>query len=169
MSKKVSFFTFLVMILVLSLAACAPREPEEEAAYEDPEAARQALMDADRAWSETVGDVDAFTGYFAEDGYFLPPNAPWAQGPGQVRPMAEQLFATPGLELNWTAEFAEVAESGDLGYTVGTFQETLEGPDGEPVTREGKYTTVWRKTEAGEWKVVADTFNYNAPAGSGAE
>jgi hypothetical protein len=31
------------------------------------------------------------------------------------------------------------------------------------MTSEEKYVTIWRKDEAGAWKVVADIFNSNAP------
>jgi hypothetical protein len=32
------------------------------------------------------------------------------------------------------------------------------------MTSESKYVTIWRKDEAGAWKVAADIFNGNAPA-----
>lgn len=154
-------------LLILALAACTPAETEdtEMAAgeYGTEEDLSQSLMEADRAWSETVGDAEAFASYIAEDGYFLPANGPRLQGRTSIQSSLDQLFQMPGLELRWQADVAEVAESGDLGYTMGSFLETVEGPEGETVSREGKYVTVWEKQQDGSWKVVADIFNYDAP------
>ncbi len=55
------------------------------------------------------------------------------------------------------------SKGGDLGYTIGSFELSVNGPDGEPAMREGKYLTVWEKDQGGNWKVVADIFNYDAP------
>lgn len=43
---------------------------------------------------------------------------------------------------------------------------TVDGPDGSPATRTGAYTTVWKKQNDGQWKVVADIPNFDSPAGS---
>jgi len=56
-----------------------------------------------------------------------------------------------------------VSQAGDLGYSIGTLEFTVDDTEGNPVTRNGKYTTVWRKQEDGQWKVVSDTFNFNSP------
>lgn len=59
----------------------------------------------------------------------------------------------PGFVLAWEPEFAKVAESGELGYTLGHFQ-ALD-PDGK-VLNKGTYTSVWRKNPKGEWKWLID-------------
>lgn len=151
-------FVFAV-VTGLWVAACAP-QPEPV----DLEAERQALRAADQAWSNTPPDVEAFASYLAEEAYFLPAEAPMAQGVEEIRSIASQLFTAPGFSLTWTAIHADVSSAGDLGYTVGTFQLQLNDPQGNPVQRSGKYTTVWKKQEDGQWKVVADVFNYNEPA-----
>lgn len=65
---------------------------------------------------------------------------------------------TPGFVLNWEPEFAKVAESGELGYTLGHFQ-ALD-PEGK-VLNKGSYTSVWKKNPSGEWKWLIDVgINY---------
>lgn len=59
---------------------------------------------------------------------------------------------------------ADVSSSGDLGYSVGTFELTLNDSEGNPVTRKGKYTTVWQKQTDGQWKVVSVTPNLDSPS-----
>lgn len=59
----------------------------------------------------------------------------------------------PGFVLAWEPEFARVAESGDLGYTLGHFQALdAEGK----VLNKGSYTSVWRKNSQNEWKWLID-------------
>lgn len=59
----------------------------------------------------------------------------------------------PGFVLAWEPEFARVAESGELGYTLGHFQ----AMDSEgKILNKGSYTSVWRKNPKGEWKCVID-------------
>ena len=41
---------------------------------------------------------------------------------------------------------------------------TADDGEGNPVTRNGKYTTVWRQQEDGQWKVVSDKPNFDRPA-----
>ncbi|PYX88395.1 MAG: nuclear transport factor 2 family protein, partial [Acidobacteria bacterium] len=54
---------------------------------------------------------------------------------------------------------AEMAASGDLGYTYGTFEFRAKDKDGHPIVRYGKYATVWKKQKDGTWKVAMDMGN----------
>jgi len=56
--------------------------------------------------------------------------------------------------IAWSPQFAEVAKSGELGYTWGTWKLNL--PD---TIHYGKYFTVWKKNQQGAWKVVLDGGN----------
>ena len=107
----------------------------------DVEAERTALLNADEAWSETLPDVDRFMSFIADDASILPFDAPIATG-------------------------AEVSHTGDLGYTIGAFELTVNDAEENPVTTVGKYVTVWKKQADGQWKVVADISNRDAPAGN---
>jgi hypothetical protein len=72
----------------------------------------------------------------------------------------------PGV-LNWHPQFAEIAESGDFGYTTGpwTFQNSLN----DTVVARGQYTTVWHINKNGEWKFLVDLGVSNTPANSATE
>ncbi len=151
--------SFLMITLALAGAGCTP-QPEPV----DLEAARSELMEADRAWSETPPNADAFVAFTAEGAHFLAPEGPLAVGKEQIREAVAQMFSAPGLALQWETSSAGVSDSGDLGYTFGTFELTVNDAEGHPVTREGKYSTIWRKQADGSWKVVVDTPNFNSPA-----
>ena len=128
-------------------------------------AERTAILAADQAWSDAVGDLEVFMTFFAEDARFLPPDGPQANGHDEIRQSFADLGALPGFSLTWNANFSDVSSSGDLGYSVGTFEMTVDGPDGDPATRTGTYATVWKKQNDGQWKVVSDIPNFDSPAG----
>ena len=130
----------------------------------DLEAERAAILEADQAWSETPLDVQAFVSYFADGARFQPPEGPEAVGLEDIQGAAAAVFSLPGFSVSCRAHFSDVSSARDLGYSIGTLEFTANDTEGHPVTRNGKYTTVWRKQKDGQWKVVSDTFNFNSPA-----
>ena len=60
------------------------------------------------------------------------------------------------VQLQWTPEFIEVSESGDLGYTYGPFTFFGISADGDTIQSSGIFHTVWEKQEDGSWKYVYD-------------
>jgi ketosteroid isomerase-like protein len=64
-----------------------------------------------------------------------------------------------GGTLNWRPVYADAAESGDLGFTVGEYVFTGRGATGTVVQRFGKYLTIWKKQPDGEWRFVVDGGN----------
>ena len=64
-----------------------------------------------------------------------------------------------GGTLNWRPVYADAAESGDLGFTIGEYVFTGRGTTGTVVQRFGKYLTIWKKQPDGEWRFVVDGGN----------
>lgn len=158
MQKK---YFLMASFLVLSVG-CEKFTPEAV----DVDTEKAAVLAADQAWSNTVGDLDTFMSFFAEDARFLPPDGPQATGRDEIRQSFSALAALPGFSLTWSANFSDVSGGGDLGYSVGTFEMIVDGPGGSPAARTGTYTTVWKKQNDGQWKVVSDIPNFDSPAGS---
>src|SRR5262245_51720305 len=113
---------------------------------------RSALMAADKEWSGTAKDADKFLSYFTPDATVYATGMPKTTGAGPLRAMAKEMMGAPGFSLKWAAERAEVAASGDIGYTVGTYEMTVNNPAGNPTSEKGKYITVWKKQSDGRWK-----------------
>ncbi|MGA7411773.1 MAG: DUF4440 domain-containing protein, partial [Bryobacteraceae bacterium] len=107
-------------------------------------------------------DLDATISYYSDDASLLPPNAPIATGNHAIRAVWAPLL-TPDASVSWKATTVDVARSGDLGYLVGVYQLTTKGPQGKPVTDNGKLVEVWKKQADGKWKAVADIFNSDSP------
>ncbi len=150
---------FVLSVLLTLLAVACTSESEQV----DVEAERNAVLAADRAWSETPPDIDRFVSYFTRNGVFLAGGAPPAEGLEAIRSDASELFGSPGFALSWSASMADMSAGGDLGYTIGSYEITSNDPAGNPVTRPGKYVTVWKKQADGQWKVAVDAPSENQP------
>jgi ketosteroid isomerase-like protein len=116
------------------------------------------LMQADRAFAADVagGGADAWAAWFAEDGAMIQEGAGEIRGRDAIR-SAVAYLDQPGPSLTWAPTRADIAASGDLGWTTGTW-EVRSSPDAAPSGR-GLYVSIWRKQPDGSWKVVMDLGN----------
>jgi ketosteroid isomerase-like protein len=112
------------------------------------------LKSADSAFaalSVAHGAQAAFVGFAAREAVLLgPPGAPMTHG----RDAIGAAFAgfPAGAVLEWAPVWADVADSGDLGCTVGEAS--------VPARKSySKYLTVWKRQADGTWKFVADAGN----------
>jgi ketosteroid isomerase-like protein len=123
------------------------------------------ILAADAGWMKVFSakDLANSVAYYDENASSLAPNAPIATGKEAITKSLSQFFALPGLHLTWHADKADVARSGELGYTSGTYQMTFSDPTGKTVSDKGKYVTVWTKQKDGSWKVALDIFNTDLP------
>src|SRR5678816_260891 len=115
---------------------------------------KETLKSLDSEWAAAISDLDKFMSYYASDAAFYPAGMPLATGTGPIREVLTKMNSAPGFSLKFVATRAEVAASGDVGYTSGTYEATASGS-----TEKGKYLTVWKKQSDGAWKVKEDIFN----------
>ena len=112
------------------------------------------LRATDAAFSDLadrMGLAEAFSTYVAPDGAIFN-GQELVVGPRALR---EFFTATNGdLSLSWQPVYAGVADSEDLGFTIGEYVATLRGPSGAAVQRFGKHLTVWKRQRDGKWKYV---------------
>lgn len=123
--------------LALSLAAgCAEKLPEAHV---------MPLVGAERAFDRAS----------AESGFDAATKAVIAPDAVLLRPApipAADTTTPPALALTWEPAYAEIAASGDLGFTTGPFQ----ARDTVAVTvQHGHYVSVWRKDDD-RWRLVVD-------------
>jgi ketosteroid isomerase-like protein len=150
---------WLVCAGLSALCACQQAPVDQSAAAAD------AIRAADIAW-ETVfsgGDTNAAVAAIDPTGSMLPPNGPIATGHDAIRQLIAGFYGMPGMSLHWQVNSVEAAASGDLGYSMGTYQLSVNDAKGQPVSDHGKYVTTWRKQTDGSWKVVADIWNSDLP------
>ena len=114
---------------------------------------RDALTQRDREWASTVKDLDKFMSFYTPDASIYPPGMPRVTGPAPIREAFTKMMSAPGFSLEFAPASADVAASGDLAYTTGTYQMSMSGG-----SEKGKYVTVWKKVD-GVWMVSEDIFN----------
>ena len=152
--------------LLVAFAGCA--EPEtggSDAAttVDDRRALEAELIAADRAFAKAVENhgLAGFVSGFAPSGRLVVGGESYIGSEGIRRTMLP-LFADTTLEVTWDPNYAEVAEAGDLGYTVGRYEIRASG-DAAPSAGTGTYLTVWVRQDDGTWKVKADIGNPDPP------
>jgi ketosteroid isomerase-like protein len=158
--SKITVLTGCCLAL-LALQCNQQQKPASDTRAADEAAIRQ----ADEAWSKVVEakQLDEHNAYFLEDGVVLAPNEAMVTGKEAIRKMVAGFFATPGFAMTWQPTKVEAARSGDFGYSLGTYELSVNDPKGVPMTDRGKYLTVWKKQANGSWKVAADMFNSDLP------
>ena len=149
-------------LALLALNCDQQQKPAPDTRAADEAAIRQ----ADVAWSKLAEakQMDAHNEYFLEDAVVLAPNEPMVAGKEAIRDMLGDMFAMPGFALKWQPTKVDVSRSGDFGYSLGTYELSMNDPKGRPMADRGKYLTVWKKQADGSWKVAVDMFNSDLPA-----
>jgi ketosteroid isomerase-like protein len=69
----------------------------------------------------------------------------------------------PGFHCSWLPNKIEVARSGELAYSLGTYRNGYNDSQGKPVEDPGHYAMIWRKQSDGHWRVVLATFSSELP------
>lgn len=118
------------------------------------------LMVVDRAFSaraQEVGVQQAFVEFAAEDAVMYRNGSEPIMGKEAI----DKVLAAEGNPtLIWEPLTCDLAESGDLGYTRGSFTLTAPpSPDGKPGqgSYKGYYVSIWKKQKDGSWKWVFDS------------
>jgi ketosteroid isomerase-like protein len=142
---------FAHCFLLITLIACNnPGKIEMAKAKED-------IMKTDIAFSDLSkekGRNAAFLEYIDSTCVLLRSNSNPIVGKDAIRFYQEN--ADTSFTLTWHPENADMASSGDLGFTYGiwTFHEKNQQPDS---VNKGTYVTIWKKQKDGNWKFVLDT------------
>ncbi len=142
----------LLMLGLDAMLGCTPREAPS------PPPTPEVLMEADRAFARATAERRAagWVSFFADDGAQLVPGSE-VRGQDAIRELMGPAFADTSFTLSWEPTRADIAASGDVGYTIGRYVSRRTGPDGILVESTGAYVTMWRRNPEGVWKVVLDS------------
>jgi ketosteroid isomerase-like protein len=66
-------------------------------------------------------------------------------------------------KLEWAPVKAEIAGSGEMGYTFGNWVYTDNDTEGKESKAYGNYVTIWKKQKDKNWKFVLDGGNTTPP------
>ena len=110
------------------------------------------LVETERAFaamSPEKGMKAAFLAYLADDGILF------RQGPVNGKELWQKRPDTSSMKLEWEPIFADIAASGDVGYTTGPWILT-PGPNLDQPPAHGFFVSVWKKQKDGKWKLSVD-------------
>jgi uncharacterized protein (TIGR02246 family) len=126
----------------------------------------KAIKDTETAWVADAASKDPakFAAHYTDDASLLLPNAPVIAGKDGITAAVKPMLADPNFALQFQATKSDVAKSGDIGYTQGTYTMTMSDPKTkQPMTDKGKYVTIFKKQADGTWKAVSDILNSDMP------
>jgi ketosteroid isomerase-like protein len=118
------------------------------------------LLNLEGEFMKAAADHGAhgYMSYYAEDAVEIPNGRAFLNGKAEIAKTMGFLDSSDN-HLTWTPVHADVSASGDLGYTYGTFEFRSKDKDGKAVSDTGKYVTIWKKQQDGNWKVALDMGN----------
>ncbi len=119
------------------------------------------LVKLDDQWSAAAvkKDTDLVVSFYTDDATVYPPNDIIGTGHDGAKKIWGAMLSDPSLTISWKAQHGEIASSGDIGYTSGTYELSMKGPDGKPINDKGKFLCVWKKQSDGKWKALRDMWN----------
>lgn len=141
-------WSLVILIISVSLTGCPTSQINKEAAW------KNEILKTDKDFSEASkknGMKKAFIEYMDDDGILLRPNHKPIIGANAIEYLTEINDST--YTLIWEPSSAQVAASGDLGYSYGIYNLQLHD-----TTLQGTYVSIW-KQKNGKWKFVLDTGN----------
>ena len=142
------FRLLLIVIITISLTGCPASQINKEAAW------KNEILKTDKEFSKassTMGMKKAFIEYMDDDGILLRPNHKPIIGANAIEYLTQINDST--YTLTWEPSSAQVAASGDLGYSYGIYNLQLQD-----TTLQGTYVSIWKQKD-GKWKFVLDTGN----------
>jgi ketosteroid isomerase-like protein len=153
------FLTIAAVLLLFSAAAHA-KSPKNNPNGTD------ALLKADTDFATATAEkgLEGFGSFLADDAATLRADKPVISGKDAFLASWTSLLNNHALSIKWKPMTASISSSGDLGFTVGSYEITRTGEQGAQVVATGKYVTIWRKQHDGLWKVVFDTGVTDTPA-----
>ena len=148
---KASYYLGIIVIMIV--AACQHQL--------DLEKEKEVLLQVDRdfaALSAKDGYIVAYINNLTNDALLLPPG----RGINVGRDRIYKEWTEEGLlgKLEWEPITANVAQSGDLGWTWGRWTFDVEDENGKTTRSYGKYIFLWNKIN-GQWKAAANIWNDN--------
>ena len=115
------------------------------------EEALQKMVESEKAFAQTSVDKStksAFLAFLGTDAVVFDKGMP-------VNGIEHWQKITFNQSLNWQPYFAEIAGSGDFGYTAGNWQ-IYDSKTQAKALAFGSFVSLWKKQDDGNWKVAVD-------------
>jgi ketosteroid isomerase-like protein len=161
-------YYFLLLVAIVALSSCNQQAPapSHEAMKARLDSLRNDLLQTDLSFSqlsEQKGRNAAFIAFAAEHATMLRPYSMPLTGKDSIISRFSS-YPDSGFILTWVPIKADVARSGELDFTYGTYQVVIKGIKGID-KEEGTYCTIWKKDKNHSWKFVLDSGNEGLNSG----
>jgi len=119
-----------------------------------------ALMKLENEFMKAAADhgTQGYMSYYADDAVEVPNGHAFLRGKAEIA-KTMGFLDDPNNHLLWTPVGGDIATSGDLGYTYGTYEFRFRDKEGKLGSERGKYTSIWKRQKDGSWKVALDMGN----------
>ena len=108
-----------------------------------------------------AGDAQAVAALYTDDAVEMPPNEPAAKGRAAIQQLYERNFKAAKIS-DFTLTHVESRSSGDTGYDIGTYVQSITPTGGTAMKDTGKYTVILKRI-GGSWKVAYAIYNSDLP------
>lgn len=140
-----------VILFLLAAIPCLAQAPTKD------EALKKAIESMHQRYLDCLkrGDAQGFADLFTVDGQVFNPGIPVVDGRESILRDRQELFFRAKV-LSGVIRTDHLEQSGDLAYELGRFSYTLsiDGQPGRIV--EGKYITIWKRGQDGQWRYRVD-------------
>jgi uncharacterized protein (TIGR02246 family) len=141
-----------VAVMVLSVSACN-QSPDTH----DADVASIKANETQWVQDYAAKDSDKVASHYADDAVLMIPGMPALSGKDAIHSAMKTMLSDPALSLKFQAAQINVAKSGDLAYSQGSYTMAMTNPQTKQVVNDhGSYVTTYRKQADGRWKAVAD-------------
>lgn len=124
----------------------------------DRDAIRKEILDTEKAFEKMASEkgIPAAFYHFADDRAVIKrENDTLIIGKEQIKMYYEN--QTPeGATVNWTPDFIDVSDCGNMAYTYGKYVWKLTDETGKQLELNGVFHTVWKRQADKNWKYVWD-------------
>lgn len=164
MNPTMKSILILFTAVGLALSGCQDKtQPDPTVNTKDEKYAIEATLTNYEA-ALNASDVDGVLALYAEDGVFMPTEAPTAVGKEQIRTAYEHVFGVIKLDIAFTID--EIVQYGDFAFarTLSRGEVTVLAED-VTLPEENRELFVMKKT-GDEWQIAQYMFNKLSPPAS---
>ena len=150
-------------VVALAVTACNQTPPPAPDTHDaDVKAISDTEAQANQAWA--TKDPEKVMAFYADDAVLMTPGMEAVHGKDALRTSLKGMLADPAVSLTFQSSKVDVAKSGDLAYTQGSYKLTVTDPaTHKPINDHGNYVTTFRKQADSSWKAVADIASSAVP------
>ena len=151
-------FSMLVLTLAVPFLVSCTTAPPPDTTAEDMQAIKAASEQLINA--NNRGDAAAVAALHTEEAKRLPPNSPMIVGREDIQASIQASHDAGLGDLQLTV--IDLHVNGDMAHEVGKYTYTIQPEEGEAISDNGKYVTIWKRVN-GSWKIDVLIFNSSIP------